>query len=64
MNIIEFFDPYNIDHIKAYDYLSKNGTWPDGFLPNDITFNACWSLDLPMKLTRAWVEHVTKFKVT
>lgn len=63
MNIVEFFDPYNIDHIKAYAEVMETGQWPESFVPEDVTFNPCWSVDLLMKMTEAWVESVKNDKI-
>ena len=34
--VTEFFDPYNVEHLKAYDHLCQTGSWPKGFLPEGI----------------------------
>ena len=36
MNIINWFDTSNLDHLKAYRYLCEKGFWPENFLPEDI----------------------------
>ena len=36
MNILDWFDPENIEHLKAYKYLQDTGVWPKGFLPEDV----------------------------
>jgi len=28
MELTEFFNPYNVDHIQAYKVLGETGTWP------------------------------------
>jgi hypothetical protein len=56
MNISEFFDENNKDHLKAFIYLSKNGTWPKNFITNDIEFNATWAFDIATKLALKYIE--------
>ena len=31
----EWFDPRNSDHVEAYHHLINNGSWPEGFLPDE-----------------------------
>lgn len=60
MNIIEFFNPYNIDHIKAYKVLSETGFWPEGFVPDEIKFVTLWHPMVAQKMADAWVDDVIK----
>jgi len=63
MTIVDFFDPHNIDHIKAYVHLMEHGTWPEGFPPKEVTHVACWSIELPHKMAMAWVAAVKNSQV-
>ena len=36
MDIIEYFDPLNKEHLKAYVHLRLRGFWPEGFIPDDL----------------------------
>jgi hypothetical protein len=38
MNLADFFDPNNIEHIRAYRHLENTGSWPKSFL-NNLNFN-------------------------
>jgi len=58
MKIEEFFNPYNMEHIKAYKNLITYGFWPVGFLPEDIEYSATWQAIIAFKMTSAWVEQV------
>jgi hypothetical protein len=60
MEIIKFFDPYNMEHIKAYKHMITYGFWQEGFLPKDIEYadNATWQIVLAFKMTNVWVEQV------
>lgn len=57
MKILDFFDIYNIDHLDAYLVLNKTGTWPEDFLPKNITFCPAWQIGLAGRMALAWAEH-------
>ena len=38
MDILDFFDIKDTTHLKAWQYLEKNGMWPKKFIPDDVTF--------------------------
>ena len=57
MNISEFFDPYNDEHIKAYVYLTKNGFWPENFIPENCKMSNIWQLEVMNKMVDAWVKY-------
>ena len=60
MNTSEFFDPYNIEHIKAFEYLKKKGAWPIEFFDNvkkQVHEDPNWYLTIQMKMANAWVKH-------
>ena len=66
-SIVEFFDPYNIEHLKAYRHLEKTGFWPEGFVSDEMMKNCpmLWQAELVAKLARAWLqaaedEHIAK----
>jgi hypothetical protein len=56
MTIYEFFDPYNMDHIEAYQHLGKTGHWPEGFLPENIEIAPLWQIRILEKLANAWID--------
>lgn len=56
MNIVEWFDPHNIEHIKAYKYLESVGHWPVGFLPENIIINSMWSMQIREKMADEWLK--------
>lgn len=61
IDILEFFDINNIDHIKAYHKLLKTGLWPEGFIPSNVTFNVtAWMYDLAIEIANAYVETCLK----
>ena len=57
MNIIEWFDPHNKEHLKAYKHLEDTGAWPKGFVPRDIIFTTSWMASLNRKMADCWVNH-------
>jgi len=60
MNTSDFFDPYNIEHIKAYEHLKKNGAWPKEFFDKakeQIHEDPHWYLSIQIKMANAWMKH-------
>jgi len=58
MTIVDFFDPNDIEHIKAYRHLELTGTWPEDFLPNSAEFFPGWQIAIEMKLASAYVNYM------
>lgn len=58
MTLTEYFDPYNIDHIKAYRHLEKYGFWPEDFIPEDIEIENNWQISLLNKMAKAWIHYM------
>jgi len=56
MNLIDFFDPKNKDHLKAYLNLYKEGCWPQGFLPEGIKIPNGWNFLLAEKIVRTYLK--------
>jgi hypothetical protein len=56
MLIQDWFDPDNVEHVKAYKHLRENGVWPVGFVPEHITLNACWVVAIIAKLADRWID--------
>ncbi len=56
MDISEFFDPKKLDHLRAYEYLSRTGVWPKEFIPYDVTFSSVWQTALLNKLANVYIE--------
>jgi hypothetical protein len=55
MKFLEFFDPLDINHLKAYQHLQKTGTWPEGFIPKNIEMDVNWYLLMQYKMADLWV---------
>lgn len=60
MNILEFFDVKNKEHLRAFKTLCDNGMWPEGFLPKNIYFPTLWQTSLYGQLANAYLEIVFK----
>lgn len=58
MNIVDWFDPFNIEHIKAFSHLEQTGFWPEDFLPEDIEVLPYWVLSLNRKMANIWVQFI------
>jgi hypothetical protein len=56
MDITEWFNPLDKNHINAYKYLNKNGSWPKNFIPEDIKFSLNWQLTLLEIMTKEWLS--------
>lgn len=60
--IIEFFNPNDISHIRAYQHLQNYGVWPvewqSTLAVNKIERPPGWQLLLANKMADAWVEHM------
>jgi hypothetical protein len=61
MRIYEWFDPDNIEHIKAYKELQETGTWPKYFYneikDKGIELGPGWQLIVAYKLADKWIEY-------
>jgi hypothetical protein len=59
MSIVDFFDIYNIEHIRAYRHLENHGFWPEGFLPDEIEeITPHWQICIAARLATAFVDWV------
>ena len=56
MNLLDWFDEDNIEHLKAYKHLMKTGLWPKDFIPEGITFPTNWCMMLNSKFASKYVE--------
>ena len=56
MKVTDFFDPYDIAHIKAYKNLQETGFWPAFFLPENIEIPDNWQITIMAVFTEAWIS--------
>jgi len=57
MKITEYFDPDNMNHIKAYAHMQNTGFWPEEFIPKDTEFPVCWNMIINGKIADRWVKY-------
>ena len=55
-HIVDFFDPYNVEHLQAYGHLSAQGTWPKGFIPKNVEVSGLWSVMIACKMADVLVK--------
>jgi hypothetical protein len=58
MQITEFFNPYNMEHIKAYKHSTVHGSWPEGFIAERYDYPVAWQAIIAFKMANVWVEQV------
>lgn len=63
LNFSDWFDPYNIEHIKAYKYLHTKGQWPKNFIPENCVINNYWESFVKTKIIDAWIEYKLEGKL-
>lgn len=50
MNIVQWFDPTNKEHLRAWQHLQTQGSWPVEFIPGDVTFPTLWQASIAWKM--------------
>lgn len=62
MNIEDWFDPKNNEHIEFYVEFRKRGyipqKWYDYFVENNITLTKLWTIEILNKMSEAWIGHM------
>ncbi len=49
----DWFDPYNPEHMKAYEALCESGCWPESFVPLHVCSNNLSVLSVYVKIAQA-----------
>jgi hypothetical protein len=64
VNVVEWFDPYDIEHIRAYRQMQEGGHWPKGLLPKNIEFprSYSWFSAVEAKMAQAWIDLILEQK--
>jgi len=63
MDILEYFDINNIEHLKAWEHLERQGCWPKGFSPENTEFeNMGWHSVLNSRMADAYIKIMLKDK--
>lgn len=55
--LTDWFDPHNMDHLKAYQHLRETGVWQEGFIPFYVVVDPYWQFSLAEKMAVAWIDH-------
>ena len=61
VNFSDWFDPNNLEHIRAFKHLCKTSTWPEGFIPEHVDQGPLWHFEAVAALARCWVNHILPF---
>ena len=56
MNLLDWFDIHNKEHLLAYQHLMKTGFWPECFLPIDIEIPVLAIVAIENKMAREWMK--------
>lgn len=59
----DWFDPYDIEHCRAYRFVEINGHLPEGFVPEHVDFDIMWQVVVAAKMGQAWLDAVEQGKV-
>jgi len=59
-NVVEWFNPHDINHINAYKEHQQEGNWPKDFIPKEIKFSDGWFYNIGQKIIQCWIEYVKK----
>jgi len=59
-SIVDWFDPKNIEHLRAYNHLRNYGVWPLSFSvefnDRDIEFVPSWQILLLGKIANEYIN--------
>ena len=55
MDILEFFDITNTEHINAFALFDTTGRWPEKFIPEGTTFQSGWHYSILSKMGAAYM---------
>lgn len=55
MDFIDWFDIDDMDHLRAYKHLVTTGSWPKGFIPDNIEMNPGWQTTMAFGMANAYV---------
>jgi hypothetical protein len=56
MLIVDWFNPKDLNHLRAYNHLRNYGVWPDGFITKDIEFTFSWQMLLIAKIANEYIN--------
>jgi hypothetical protein len=53
----DWFDPYDMHHLRAFSCLCNTGHWPEGFMPDTVDMGNIWQYEATAKMAEAWLKH-------
>lgn len=56
LKLEDWFDPYNPEHMKAYEVLCKTCAWPKEFLAADLEIPMLCVPSIQAKIAQAWLH--------
>ena len=56
LEIAEWFDIEDSKHLTAYKKLMETGSWPKGFIPDNVVLNSIWQVSLMSMMTKAYIN--------
>lgn len=60
MNIVDWFNPKDIKHLRAYRHLVEEGSWPAGFKPEGMEMPTGWNASLTAKMAAQYVDDMIR----
>lgn len=58
MKITTFFDVSDFNHVRAFENLLIKGAWPNGFIPDGVSFQDGWMTLITSMLADAYINHM------
>jgi hypothetical protein len=56
IDIAEWFEVENIEHLTAYKVLMDTGSWPEGFIPAHVELSSIWQVSLMSMMTAEYIN--------
>lgn len=60
IEIADWFNVYSKDHLMAYRTLESTGSWPKGFIPENVRLPPGWQMQLFAKMAGAWMNMMAR----
>jgi hypothetical protein len=54
----DWFDPYDVSHMEAYEKLCKTGSWPEKFIPKHVYTGYLAVININAKIAQAWMSYM------
>lgn len=58
MNILDFFDVNNIDHLEAFQEFMITGVWSKGFISEKIVFDPSWQSVIMTRILDKYFDRI------